>query len=186
MLRAASQQVDGVGEKLDDALERLAGAAWATGQVHDKLIVPCAHNPPRERRQRSFLHPLGAHQFRKTWDLLIEDGAGGFGSDVARSKPRASGGENGVTIIPISPGQKCAPNAVGIVRQDLECLNQPAALFQQLANGRTRTVLPPARGCGITQDEDFGAKRSHEAVSRQLSAISKNFMPCCHVHIPES
>ena len=149
-----------MGQKLDNALERLAGAAWAARQVHDKLILPCSHNPAGERRQRGFLYPFGAHHLGKTRDLLIDDGACGLRGDIARSKSRAAGGEDGVTIITFSPGQKRAPNAVRIVRQDLDCVNQPSSLLKQLANCRTGTVLPPAVRCGITQDENLGAKRT--------------------------
>jgi hypothetical protein len=107
----------------------------------------------------------------KTRDLLIDDGASGLRSDVARSKSSASGGENGITIVPVSPGQKRAPNAARIVRQDLEPLNQPSSLFEQLANCRAGAVVALAARCGITQDKNLCAKRKrHE--SFQPSAFS--------------
>jgi hypothetical protein len=116
----------------------------------------------------------------KTRDLLIDDGASGLRGDIARSKSRAAGGEDGITIITPSPGQKRAPYAVRIVRQNLDCVNQPSSLLKQLANCRTGTVLPPAGRCGITQDENLGAKRHKKlsadsfqptAFSYQLSRI---------------
>ena len=158
MLSATSQEVYGVGEKLNNARERLAGAAWAARQIHDKLVVPCSHNPSGERRPGSFLHAFGPHQFRKTRDFLIDDRARSLRGDVARSKPSAAGGEDGITIITLRPGQKRDPNAVRIVRQDLERLDQPASLFKQLANRRAGPVLPAANRCSITQHENSCAK----------------------------
>jgi hypothetical protein len=107
----------------------------------------------------------------KTRDISIDDGASGLRSDVARSKASAPGGENGITIITVCPGQKRAPNAIRVVRQDLERLNQPSSLFQQVADCRTGAVLPPAARCGITQHENLCAKwKRHE--SCQPSAFS--------------
>ena len=154
-------------------LERLAGAAWAARQIHDKLVVPCSHNPSGERRPGSLLHAFRPHQFRKTRDFLIDNRARSLRGNVARSKPSAAGGEDGITIITVRPGQKRAPNAVHIVRQDLERLDLPASLFKQLANCRAGPVFPAAHRCGITQHENSCAKghKKLSAVSFQLSGI---------------
>src|SRR5208282_5677907 len=130
------------GQKLDDAFEGLAGAARAARQVDDQLILPCSHNPARERRQASLLKSFRAHHLGETRNLLIDDVTRSFRSDVARCKPCASGGENSITFIAVSPSQERTPNAVSFVRQDLECLNDPSSLFQQLAHCRTGAVLP--------------------------------------------
>jgi hypothetical protein len=115
--------------------------------------------------------------------FLIDDGSSGLRGNVARSKSGASGGENGITIIPVSPGQKRAPNSVGFVRQDLDCANQPSAPFQQLANCRAGAVLTPAGRGGITQYENPCAKRERHvklsAVSFQLSARTAGLAAHC-------
>jgi len=133
--------------------------------------------PGRFTMSLSFLYSLGAHQLGKTRDILFHNGVGGLRSNVTRPKPGAPGSENGVTIIAIGPGQQRRPNPLLIVRQDLERLNQPASLFQYFANRRARAVLPSGAGRGVAQHEDFCAK--HEAVSRQLSGVSKKCMHFC-------
>jgi len=158
MARAALDEVNDMGQQVDDGFERLDGALRAAGQVHNDDALADAADGARERCGASFLDAFQAHQFGKAGDFALDDGAGGFRRHIARGKARASGGEDAVAIALIRLSYETVSYLLKFVGEDLNGLDHPSVGFKNAAHCGAGAVFALAARGGVTQDEDMRAE----------------------------
>src|ERR1041384_5178809 len=103
MRGAPPGNINRVGQKVDDAFERLGSAAHASRQIDNQYTLAYRYQAARKSRQPRFPDALAAHQLRQPGYFLLRDRARRLRSNVTWCKARTSRGEDRVAVIAAGP-----------------------------------------------------------------------------------
>lgn len=156
---AALADVNGVRKDIDDAFERLAGPARATGKVNNQFPFANSRQPPGQRGAGRFLDAFSPDQLREARHFLFDHRARRLGGNIARAKSGAAAGDDDIAIVNICPDNQLRAHGGEIVGQYLAGSYVPVARLEHGAQRRTGGVWPFAARARIARDQDFDARR---------------------------
>ncbi len=93
MRRAAFEQIDDMRDERFNNAQRMQCASWRTGKVDNQRRFASAGDGSGKNRKFRLLQSSGAHQLSETRNFAIENAACCFRSDVARSHPGSTRGQ---------------------------------------------------------------------------------------------
>ena len=82
------EQIEHVRHQLHDSIEGFHSALGRSRQIDDQDTSAGSRQDAGQDRQRGRFAAMRAHQLAKTGDFAVQDGAGGFGRDIARRQCR--------------------------------------------------------------------------------------------------
>ena len=97
MVGVAGEEVEGVGEKMEDGAEGGFGSAGAAGEIEDEGVAGDAADAAAEGGEGGVLGALLADELGEAGDEAGADGEGGLGCDVAGGEAGAAGGEDEIS-----------------------------------------------------------------------------------------
>jgi hypothetical protein len=159
MLSSPLDKVNRMGQKLYNGLQRLARPTDAPRKVDDELSSSNPGDATRKSGPHCFFQSLGAHHFRKPWDLPLDHSPCGLGRDVTRAEPCPASGENGVATFLVRPVLEPLLNLTCFIRQDFKGDNLPTVRLKNLLERRTGPVFALAMSATVAQYKYLGAKR---------------------------
>lgn len=94
MFRIPGEQLKRVRKYVNHGLERFDRTFGAARQIQDDGIAANAAEAAAQGRERSVARALGAHALGDAFEEAIAEGAGSFGSDIARGDAGSPGGDH--------------------------------------------------------------------------------------------
>jgi molybdenum cofactor cytidylyltransferase len=166
VLRVPAEQVEGVGQQLDDRGEALGRPLGAAGQVDDERPAADAADPAREVGQRRDRPPRCPHRLGESRRLSLDDVERRLRGDVARTEPGAPGhGDQGHRRV-VGERSQVPRDRGTIVGGDDPTHDLEAGGGQELADRRSRPVLAMAGGDPVARGDDGGGPALTASVHR--------------------
>src|ERR1700734_896531 len=134
MLRFAQQQIQSVGNQLDDRLQRFDRARRTARQIQNQRLAAHAAYAAAQGGVGSLLDSFGAHAFGYAFDELVANGDGGIGRHIAWSDSSSSGRDDQAYLL--LQGDQQILNFDGVVGNALTLYNVKSGFLQQLGEGR--------------------------------------------------
>ena len=134
--------------------EPVPHAAGAAGEVHDQGLAADAGEAagkggPREAGEGAHPERLG-----DAGCFLLENGAGGFGGDVAVGEAGAAGGEDDVRVVAVGPLSEGGRDPAGLIGHERALGHGVAALLGPGGDEIAGGVAPLAAAAGVGDGED--------------------------------
>ena len=148
VMRRATKDFDGMGQKICDSIERLHSAARTAGQVHDQGALTNSGFRTRKHGARIFFAPFFSHKFAKPRQKLFADCGGCFRSAITRPDSRAASSENQIDRSRLRQRREPLLQFISIVRNCFAGNDLPAERAAAFRHCRTRTVLTLATSLG--------------------------------------
>ena len=95
MTSASIEQIQHVGDQSQNSIERFHSSLGGSGKIDDETSVAGPGKGAGEDGFGGGFEAGGSHYLAETGNFALDDIAGGFGGDVARSDASAAGGEDG-------------------------------------------------------------------------------------------
>jgi len=148
-------------EERHDGCETFFGAALAAGKIHDQRVASETGDSTREPCIGVALRSPGAHCFRQSWRLTVEDTAGRFGRAIARAEAGAAGGEYEGRALRAERFELGRDRVFLVGQQTAGDFSVGPVLLEQRNYGRAGSVLLQALRATVGDGEDG---KEHSAI----------------------
>jgi hypothetical protein len=170
MVRAASKEIQRVGQQWQNRGEGCSGAGRTTGQIDDKRVADGTADGAAERCERSVKQTVGTHALREAVDNALADLARRFRGYIAGCEAGSASGEEQI-------GGACAVaqgrgDLVEFVRKGEDVDAGDTCLLQQGNDGRAGEIGLLAQKTTVADGQDDGSgvfHKSREALSHRCS-----------------